>query len=191
MQRGDNMITLWTVQALEAYEVLERTGVLYGTRERIMFEDGRAYGWLCNQMKIRGILPEENGETFPIWAWYKLEGKEPDLRALQELSEDGQRLVALELRVSHDRVLLSDFDLWHYVLNDWYVAATEEEDERFQKFGHFFNQHRQNTWPRIFKVGDWKFLDFYGITNENEYVQGTLWHITMDDVVNVHHLDNC
>ena len=38
----------------------------------------------------------------------------------------GERGVRLELQVADDRVLLSDFDLWHYVLNYWYLPETRE-----------------------------------------------------------------
>ena len=66
----------------------------------------------------------------PIWAWYQWEGsrRKPDLRASGYLPK-GEPGVRLELRVADDRVLLSDFDLWHYVLNYWYLPKSEKAGE--------------------------------------------------------------
>ena len=181
----DNFFTIWTIQTEEAYEVLRQTGELFGTREHIMFEDSRAYDWLCSKMKARGILPEKESYEYPIWAWYSFLGKKPDLRTTGFVPK-GTKAVRLELRVDLKRVLLSDFDLWHYVLNDWYVATSEEELAKFNN-NEYFRKNRKKTWNRIFRVFDYDFLSFYGITRENQNVQATMWNITMDDVVCVKH----
>ena len=45
----------------------------------------------------------------------------------------GERGVRVELEVADDRVLLSDFDLWHYVLNYWYLPESEKDGKAFEK----------------------------------------------------------
>ena len=36
------------------------------------------------------------------------------------------------MQVENERVLLSDFDLWHYVLNYWYLPRSEKEGDAFE-----------------------------------------------------------
>jgi len=40
--------------------------------------------------------------------------------------------VRIEFRMPPHQVLLSDFDAWHCVLNDWYLALDEDEDADWQ-----------------------------------------------------------
>ena len=44
----------------------------------------------------------------------------------------GSRGVRLEIELDERRVLLSDFELWHYVLNYWYLPESEEDGESFE-----------------------------------------------------------
>ena len=55
----------------------------------------------------------------------------PDLRSSGHLLK-GERGVRIEFRVSDRLILLSDFDLWHYVLNYWYLPESQKDDEAFE-----------------------------------------------------------
>lgn len=178
-------ITLWTVQTEEAYEEFKRAGVLFGTKEHIMFDDDASYKWMCSQM-VGHNIPSERAGTYPIWAWYALNGKKPDLRTAG-LARRGTKAVLIELRVQSGRVLLSDFDLWHCVLNDSFIAISEEEENKFFKDSSFFNSNQKKSWERIFELENKKVLDFYGISKETENIQAVLWAIRLTDVVSVRH----
>ena len=179
---SSDTITLWTVQTPEAFEILRSTGILQGDKEHVMegFED--AYDWMKKNMVKRGILL--NGASvhdYPIWAWYKLCGKKPDLRT-SGFAERCTPLVLLTLKVDPSRVLLSDFDLWHNILNNWYICETEEQYEKFNNL-KYYKAHHKKTWRRVFKVFDKKLMDFHGITENNQSIQAVLWNISIDDVV--------
>jgi hypothetical protein len=42
------------------------------------------------------------------------------------------RAVRLELEYPDERALLSDFSLWHHVLNYWYLPSSEADGDRFE-----------------------------------------------------------
>ena len=75
--------------------------------------------------------------------------------------------------------LLSDFDRWHFVLNNWFLAEDEEEDQAFES-----RQHSQRvverSWKRIFDLegGD---PDYHLKPFERSY-QATLWKLEWDQV---------
>lgn len=69
------------------------------------------------------------GVRYPVWAWFQYENersRRPDLRRSAH-GPSGTRAVLIEFDIAEDQVLLSDFDLWHYVLNEWYVPQTARE----------------------------------------------------------------
>ena len=104
----------------------------------------------------------------------------------------------LELGVSPDRVLLSDFELWHYALNYWYLPATIREGEAFEKKvesrGLSFYKDKPlpdaslheeivRSWERIFD------LDFaepeLASPRKGKSIQATLWELRASDVQSV------
>lgn len=126
---------LWTIQSKKAYESLCENGVLIASKNHAIFEPAfeSAYKWLADQMKIRiGVPPE--GVIYPIWAWYQWEGKRkrPDMRSHNVTDTPGETIVLLTIDVPEDEVLLSDFDLWHFVLMG---ACIEDEisDREYSK----------------------------------------------------------
>ena len=77
------------------------------------------------QMLKRGLT---RGLHPPIWVWVR---PKPDLRQAGYLQR-GRKGVLLELEIDSHRILLSDFDAWHCVLNHWYLALTEYEELQFE-----------------------------------------------------------
>ena len=71
---------------------------------------------------MRRRLPGYGGH-YPWWAYdYKL-----DLRSYRGFSPE--RCVRLELAMPAERVLLSAYGAWHYVLSHWYLLQAVEEGE--------------------------------------------------------------
>ena len=126
----------------------------------------------------------------------------PDLRAAGYLNK-GERGVRVELKVANDRVLLSDFDLWHYVLNYWHLPTTEKDGKAFEKklaraglsfYGRNhqhplphvrYRQEIERSWERIFDT-DWADRE-HAIASppKKKSIQATLWELVLDDVVEV------
>ena len=162
-------MTLWTIQSIAAWKILQREQVLFADQRysEALFLD--AYKWMAKKMEYR-IEPESEITSLPLWAWYQWEGKrrKPDLRSSGYLSK-GQRGVRIEFEQSDKGVLLSDFELWHYVLNYWYLPRTVADGEAFEaelsehNLSFFemkplpvsaYHQRIEDSWDRIFDL-DW------------------------------------
>lgn len=175
---------VWTVQPLDAYEVLMKNNILTCNpllSENIQdFHFGEAYNWLIKEMTSK-IGPPPKGVEYPIWAWHTMnwKHKKPDLRESGYLAR-GQKAVLLELEIPDDQVVLSDFDAWHFVLNKWYYSDAKNEEESDKADAEFEalpeNEKQvalENSWKNIFDItpfeNDW--------TVKGRYVQATFWEL--------------
>jgi hypothetical protein len=176
-------VTLWTVQTSEAWEALQKQRVLRADGRRVTPEFRPAYRWLMAQMKER--LPSCSGR-YPVWAWYH---PKPDLRYAGFLPR-GTPGVRIEFVASVDRILLSDFDAWHAVLNSSYLALDETEDEAFDRFlterGTFHEQLPPNlqdkvrgSWHRIF---DLEAMWASGYASLARYIQAVIEEVRLEEV---------
>lgn len=173
---------LWTVQSNEAYQKLQRDGMLSGDRTLIMEESFlTAYQWLCRQMEKR-IGPPPHPDVFPVWAWHTWEGGsgKPDMRRYRSEVEAPDGCWRLTLEVPDDQVLLSDFDLWHFPLNGWYLALSEKEYRTSSA------DYKEKSWERIFQLdlpaNDW-------CVSEKKSIQATFWTLTWDMVKKAEHFE--
>lgn len=190
------MIEVWSIQNIAAWRVLQRTGVLRTDPAQIDSNFQVAYQWLVTQMHQRiGVAP--TGCHFPVWFWYQWRDhrkRKPDLRSRGYLPA-GQEGVRLTLALDERTVLLSDFDLWHYVLNGWYLpdsladsdafsveqAAVALDDTQSTALGKANLQSRiEKSWQRIFDL-DWFAPDITS-PRENKVIQGVVWEIQLAQV---------
>jgi hypothetical protein len=195
---------LWTIQTVTAWEVLQQQRILRAEKHMVWGGDDpgeevkRAYDWMREQMERR-IGPRPSPEAYPVWAWAQWNGARhprPDLRAREYLPA-GTRGVRLEVEIPEERVLLSDFELWHYPLNYWYLPDSDEDDQRFEqrcaeKGVNFYqmkplpNQmlHEQlmASWEHIFDLA-WIYEPVTGATRrEDRRIQATFWTVLLEDV---------
>lgn len=187
---------LWTIQSTHAWAELMQNGVLRAKRRHIAHESWQsAYEWMARKMNSQ-IGPPPEPDCYPIWAWYQWEGhrKKPDLRYRAHIGK-GEQGVRLEIDCPDSRAVLSNFDLWHYVLNYWYVPTSEADGLAFEaelagRGLSFFHQkplpdesyHRSivDSWDRIFDL-EWIELDICEPRDEVS-IQATLWEIRLDQV---------
>ena len=116
---------LWTIQTEAAWCCARRRGVLRADGRRVWHSFRGPYRWLVREMVDR-IGKPPRGVNYPIWAWAQYETailRRPDLRHSGHLSP-GTLGVLMQFAAPEDQTLLFDFDLWHYVLNGWYLPAT-------------------------------------------------------------------
>ena len=170
---------LWTIQHRAAYEEMLQIGVLRANSAYIFEEFFRdSYDWMVEQMKKRIGNPPE-GVDLPIWAWYQWEGnrKRPDMRHHGRSSDKGVPIVLLTIDVPDDKVLLSDFDYWHVVLNDGELIFPYDENAVYSK------EERQKSWENIF--------DYQCSFDEERTIglstQATMWEIKAEWVLKVEH----
>lgn len=176
----------WTIQTLDAHEVLQdgRTWRARGSRVPSQWRD--AYVWMTRQMHSRLGPPARQGQA-PIWAWREWRGRSrarPDLRARGHLPP-GTDGVRLELEVEEDRLLPSDFELWHYVLNGWYLPASHGDERSFEALATDAARDEvrgriEASWQRIFDIA--RIDRRYTAPPAERSIQCVLWEIRPRDV---------
>ena len=195
-------MVIWSNLTCQAWEELQQRGRLRASRRHTDKDFLESYLWMALQMERRLQTPRPPKGSMPIWAWWQWWGdrRRPDLRASGHLPK-GTSGVRVELKVQKDRVLLSDFELWHYVLNYWYLPKTEKEGIAFEKkmtraglslTGCSHERPLQNTvfrravedsWERIFDLS-WTDPGHKIVSApKNRSIQATLWEILLEDVV--------
>lgn len=196
---------LWTIQTEEAYRQLMQTGRLYGDRQHIDENFISAYDWLVDEM-IKRIGNPPADVKYPVWAWYQWEGKrkKPDLRH-GGYGKRGTPLVLLTIDIDEKDVLLSDFDDWHCVLNYFYLALNEDDDncfcERYEADGFKFHdlndfenknpklaEYRkeiERSWRRIFDLQ--KHTPNWDTPPHEKTIQATFWELKKENVLKVQH----
>lgn len=180
---------LWTIQPVYILNELEQYGVYRARTERIsMPEFLPRYDWLCDFLNKKDARPE--GVEYPVWAWHTFCGKrkKPDLRYTC-YGAKGEELVCMELDVPDDKVLLSDFELWHFVLNDWWLDTgmfepdfTEEQyDVNHKAFKALSKEEQQaekeKSWLNIFEVDTVVDNDFI---RRGVDVQAIFWELRIE-----------
>lgn len=188
LPRSENRQLLWTIQHEDAYREFEKSGVLRAD-DRHLFcgEDLRfAYDWISLQMKTR-IGDPPQGVHYPIWAWYQWEGKRK--RRDQRLSgyaKRGTPLVQITFEAEPSTFLLSDFDMWHIVLANQYVARSEEEwDLFYNSYPKAKQEDVEPSWVRIFDLSS--YTPNWDREPEQKSIQAALWQIKRDQVLKVEH----
>jgi hypothetical protein len=187
---------LWTIQGTKAWNIFRTTGILRTTSKPLDDYSFPAYQWMSEQTRMRLGSPPTHS-TWPVWAWYQWQGekrKKPDLRSRWHLPK-GKRGVCIEFEIDENKVLLSDFRLWHYALNYWYLPKSESDGEKFEAtlerhhLSFFktmplpepkFHQAIITSWQRIFDL-DWVAKGLSEPKAEKS-IQATLWEIRREQV---------
>ena len=197
-------VILWTIQSYLAYEKMLETGFLTVNEDYLFCEDDFkfAYDWMAKEMVRYGlILPV--GINYPVWAWCQWEGKRKrrDMRE-SGYAKRGEKIVKLTIEVEDKEVLLSDFDLFHYVLNYWYLPENGMDDDTFEKeytaLGYSWNDLRdisiqtkdmenirariRGSWNRIFDLEREDENLIYGLDSQKS-IQATFWRLSLNQVI--------
>lgn len=171
---------LWTIQHKAAYDEMISTGTLVANEDYLFLpeDDRESYVWLSKRM-VELIGEPPLGTNFPVWAWYQWEGKRkrPDMRTHRFCREKGSPIVLLTVEIPDDKVLLSDFDMWHCVLNDCYLPLDEEDDKEI-----YTDEEKIASWDNVFR---------YDVINDYwdnpKSIQATMWEIKKEWIVKAEH----
>lgn len=186
---------LWTVQPYNVYETLTATGIYKCNPHlsSLLEEDSfiNAYKWISNEMKNRIGNPSAD-ITFPVWAWYRVDGKnrKPDMRTIgMRVFEES---VLMEIEIQDNKVLLSDFDHWHLVLNDgiFYKASlleniSSEEWELETDKEDVYYENLSDQEKITYKENSWKNIFSPDIVSRSAYVQATFWELEKEQIKKV------
>lgn len=179
---------VWTIQPFEVYQKILDKGCFYCDPNRSInlrddLEFQHAYKWMIQQM-VKKIGTADKMGAYPVWAWYRshdYKHQRPDFRWTRDYPDE----VCIEIEIPESQVLLSDFEGWHFVLNDWFYsdATSQEEWDRKEQWFDDLNANQQQrikseSWQRIFDItprhGEWK--------ANGESVQACFWSIKKDQI---------
>ena len=184
---SDVEMIMWTIQPYSVYQQLVKNGCFYcNPNKSANWKDTDfrlAYQWMIKQLKAKVDLPYKQITT-PLWAWYRSSNyhhQRPDFRWTRDYADE----VCIEFEIPEKEVLLSDFEAWHFVLNNWYYssATSEKEWEQDEKWFDNLSKREQQrikeeSWQRIFNItpqhGEW--------TRNGEIVQGCFWPLQLNQV---------
>lgn len=183
---------LWTIQPIEVLQEIEEKGYFICNPQKSKNIDfgnfSTAYNWLITQMNSR-IKDKPSNVSYPIWAWHTRDWKhkKPDLRQ-SGYDTSGTKCVCIEVEIPDKDVLLSDFDAWHFVLNDWWLDDSQNEDEWDYNHNWFDNlptdkqnELKLNSWQKIFDLtpvdSDWKC--------NGRYIQATFWKLNKKNITKI------
>lgn len=181
---------VWTLQRKEVVQYLDKNDVyrmedfsLTGWGDYCSMKT--AYQWLCDEM-VRKISSPKFDTQLPIWCWHTINGKrkKPDMRESCH-APTGTEIYRLTLEIPDELVLLSDFALWHYPLNDWHISTSEQEDESFESLS-LEQQERVkiDSWKYVFQI-DMEDDGYLFGKNSDKYIQGTFWELKSCDIIKV------
>lgn len=140
---------LYTIQHVDMYKNSLEVGYLHTSKWLKMFT--KEYTWMYNQYAKRCKIDELDVERDLIWWW----GNKPDLRCIG-YAKRGTDLVLLKANIEDCKVLASDFDGWHYVLNNWHIATNEKEDDYYIRLiGEDYEKYadkKEKSWELIFNT---------------------------------------
>ena len=168
---------LYTIQPENLYEKLLKEKEITNNGD-FLSDFGKdfsgQYKWMAEQMLLHGIKKTQ-GAKYPCWAWYKYSTKSnrPDLRHAGHAVR-GTKCVCMELAIPDKAVLLSNFDLWHCVLNDMPVFEEADWDSSYAAYKALSIKEqfkiKEKSWEKIF-------TDFY-----DSPIQATFWQLTFQNV---------
>jgi len=177
---------LFTIQPFEVFNIIMQQGefVCDETKSKNVGDFKNAYDWLIAQMDKKNI-PHPEGVNYPIWAWHTYDWKNeyPDTEELDE-----HECVCIELDVDDREVLLSDYNDWHYVLNNSYndkSLSREEYEDEMKWYDNLTSDEKERikveSWEQIFNLTpintDWR--------TKARYIQATVWKIRKENIVSV------
>ena len=134
----DDTVRLYSYQGQEAYDHLMTKGYLAGDTTHLEADDffAEPYAWMREQMALR--IENFSGD-YPVWAWLKRPSTKPKPKKYKGTDEK-YRIIA---KVPMKRLLINDYEQWHFPLNRGPICPTEEEYDAF-------DGDIKATWPRIF-----------------------------------------
>lgn len=143
-----------------------------------------AYNWMVGKMKKRIGSPKINGVEYPIWGWANHGNRKKEIKPY-EFDSNLDELAVINMDIPENELLLSDFDLWHYVLNKSSIyphnSSLGKLKREAKKYGYRFwdfpigLQNRvMESWELIFDLN--KRLKLWP-QKQNRWIQATFWQI--------------
>lgn len=119
---------LYTIQTADLLPIEEDYYASFQFVQRNPFscDDIPLYKWMFEKLSS----PLKKSGTAPVWCWQKWNDRSdaPDLRYAGHAPR-GTRCCRMEMEVPEEHVLLSQFEMWCWVLNGWNIIKNEKQRE--------------------------------------------------------------
>lgn len=196
-------VTIYSVQHKDVLKTLTNKGFLSGNHKFSLINRSDwkflkiSYDWIKTQMSKR--LKNYSGE-YPVWGWLE----RPSLVHMRTGFGPDQVLITAEVPV--ERILLSDFDLFHDVImgnlisydvkklmdsvtqiNEKEYEAGIEKDRRYKYVPT--QKELEDGWELIFDVTykpkNKKLKEYIGLSDEGRTIQVCIDKIFLDEIINI------
>lgn len=149
----------------------------------------QAYAWIKTAMADAGLHAPGTDQS-PWWCWVRREAdhSQPYIEDLAGHEDP----VVLKLSIPSNLIALSCFDLWHFVLNRWYVPASDEDDADFDRAleradggsgaAWLLDERLRQSWSIIFQLDQCQ-VDMGHF--ESKSIQGCFWTLKHSYVIAV------
>lgn len=184
-QVGKNL-TLWSIREQGEIKALDQGRPLRTNAAFIDPDFRSAYDWMKQKLTEKAAPP--SGVNEMVWAWHQANGAakpKPDLRQRWG-TRQGEELALVEFEVNEAQTLLSDYQAWHFPLNNWFLPQTEQEIHAIDTDSlHPSQGDVQNSWNAIFDKSALS-EEAFGPVHERQ-IQAVVWEILPDAVRAVRH----
>ena len=169
---------VWTTQTVSFWDQLQEQGVVHCDTAKSWgaTEMKEAYDGLVEQMVIRIGPPPRPEIKYPIWGWYQVGSHKKELPPnYSDCGGDDDEFVFITAEIPEGEVLLSDFEMWHFVLNHWYLPVNKRDKEKGE-------ESIIKSWDLIFELNRrvWGFP-----LRRNRQIQATFWELRKEWVIGV------
>lgn len=147
-----------------------------------------AYQWVMSEMGHKG-MPRPDPDAAPLWAWVRWVDSKGRARTRPDRRYPGLRnqydgLELLHLQVDENRVLCTDFDQYHCVINQWPCAPLDADRWPPAECDRWLDEHGDD--PADMKAVQYRknaIVDPKRLPDR--WIQACLWTVTPEDVFDV------
>ena len=104
------------------------------------------------------------------------------------LSKRGKKSLCIEIEIPDEKVFLTDFDAWHFILNNTFIPTALNEKDWEEEWNNYDKmsakekeRYKLNSWNAVFNFSPYK-SDWM---HRGRYIQGTFWQLKKEDIVKV------
>lgn len=193
---------LITFQTLKAFkELIDQEYLLNNSKYIDLQKYGKIYEWILEKMNDK-INVKPQSSSYPLWAWVKYGRRKcpSKHKTLNYFSKDEDILVKITFHKNEDDLLLTNFNRFSFLLNNWYIPTDKKDLEQFKlklSKNHITNddlkafmrpdkflEHRQDKeYIEIVKEIRTRF-DLI-LNTDDDTVQACFWQLDLKDIIQV------
>lgn len=163
---------IYSFQTEDQYKNYLKNNIIIADPNKVMFP--KSYKWLTSQLNLK--IENPNNRLCPMWGWFQYGEKIEPTTKEYDLLEKGTIGYKFTLEIPDNEVVLSDFDLWHFVLNNWPIF---EDENKYDEDLELSTKEIEKTWNFIFD------LNFGDQSSDEKYIQANFWEIKPEYVISI------